>query len=150
MELVQFIQENTDRYLKIFYEAVDEIIKTKMSDAVIDPEKRDVLDNLQGGVAPADGNGGGGGSGDDSKVPVELYRRYQICLKSSSKTQTTSIREVKSSNIGTLVTIKALVTKVSDVKPLIEVATYTCDSCGYEQHQPIKTKSYVPRSECER
>ena len=46
---------------------------------------------------------------------------------------------MRSSDIGHLVTVQAIATRVSDVKPLITVATYTCDVCGYEIYQNVST-----------
>ena len=42
------------------------------------------------------------------------------------------MREIKSNQIGSLVTVKGIVTRASDVKPCIQVAVYACDSCGFE------------------
>lgn len=46
-----------------------------------------------------------------------------------------AIREVKAADIGHLVTIKGIITRCTDVKPLMAVATYTCDECGFEIYQ---------------
>jgi len=40
--------------------------------------------------------------------------------------------EVKSMNIGALVTVKGIVTRASDVKPCMKVAVFACDACGFE------------------
>jgi len=42
------------------------------------------------------------------------------------------MREVKSMNIGALVTVKGIVTRASDVKPCMKVAVFACDACGFE------------------
>ena len=49
-----------------------------------------------------------------------------------------SLREVRSSSIGQLVTITGMIVRASDVKPHCVVATYTCDKCGCEVYQEIK------------
>lgn len=65
-----------------------------------------------------------------------------------SKMETLSIRQLKSQYIGSLVNCKAVVVRASDVKPLIIMATYTCDSCGCENYQPVLSKEYMPRIVC--
>jgi DNA replication licensing factor MCM7 len=40
-----------------------------------------------------------------------------------------------------LVRVSGIVTRVSDVKPLVEVATYTCDQCGFEIYQEVMVKA---------
>ena len=37
-----------------------------------------------------------------------------------------------------LVTIRGMVVRVTDVKPLMTVAAYTCEQCGYELYQPVR------------
>jgi DNA replication licensing factor MCM7 len=58
------------------------------------------------------------------------------------------MREVKSSSIGGLVTVKGIVTKCSDVKPCIQVAVYACDVCGFEVYQIINSREFNPKVEC--
>ena len=49
-----------------------------------------------------------------------------------------SVREVKADKIGQLVTVRGIVTRTTEVKPVVEVATYTCDKCGAETYQPVR------------
>ena len=42
------------------------------------------------------------------------------------------MRDIKSSSIGGLITMRGIVTRASDVKPCIQVAVYACDVCGFE------------------
>ncbi|CAL6314065.1 unnamed protein product [Bathycoccus prasinos] len=39
------------------------------------------------------------------------------------------MRDIRAEHIGTYVTFKGLCTRVGDVKPMIEVAHYTCEGC---------------------
>lgn len=48
------------------------------------------------------------------------------------------MRDIKADKIGKLVTVRGIVTKATEVKPMIVVATYTCDECGSEVSQPVK------------
>lgn len=61
----------------------------------------------------------------------------EVYIKASSKGRPFTIREVKASNIGQLVRIAGIVTRCSDVKPLMQVAVYTCEDCGFEIYQVI-------------
>lgn len=62
----------------------------------------------------------------------------EVYIKASSKGQPFTIREVKASYIGQLVRISGIVTRCSDVKPLMQVAVYTCEECGFEIYQVSK------------
>ena len=48
------------------------------------------------------------------------------------------MRKVKADNIGKLVTVRGIITRATEVKPLMSVATYTCDQCGSESYQPVR------------
>ncbi len=48
-----------------------------------------------------------------------------------------SVRQVKATHIGKLISVKGVVTRATEVKPMISVATYTCDICGSETYQPV-------------
>lgn len=59
----------------------------------------------------------------------------EVYIRASSKDRPFTIREVKASYIGQLVRISGIVTRCSDVKPLMQVAVYTCEDCGFEIYQ---------------
>ncbi|GLT56845.1 hypothetical protein SLA2020_298600 [Shorea laevis] len=71
------------------------------------------------------------------KMPPEIKRYYEVYFKAISKGRAFTIREVKASYIGKLVRISGIVTCCSDVKPLMQVAVYTCEECGFEIYQVI-------------
>lgn len=51
------------------------------------------------------------------------------------------IRDVKAEYVGKLVTVRGVVTRCTEVKPMMVVATYTCDHCGAETYQPVSHHS---------
>jgi DNA replicative helicase MCM subunit Mcm2 (Cdc46/Mcm family) len=59
----------------------------------------------------------------------------EVRIIPQTKMKAIAIREVKAADIGHLVTIKGIITRCTDVKPLMSVATYTCDECGFEIYQ---------------
>ncbi len=59
----------------------------------------------------------------------------EVHVKAEEKEKPITLRQVKASHIGTLVKVRGIVTRCTDVKPLIQVATYTCEICGYEIYQ---------------
>jgi DNA replication licensing factor MCM7 len=79
----------------------------------------------------------------DDGFPPALTRRYEcrILPLTSSENKPVALRAVKAAHIGRLVRIRAMVTRVSDVKPLVSVVTYTCDTCGVEVRLPVTEQS---------
>lgn len=59
----------------------------------------------------------------------------EVYIRAPSKVEPFTIRQVRASDIGHLVKISGIVTRCSDVKPLMQVAVYTCEECGFEIYQ---------------
>ena len=91
-----------------------------------------------------------------SIFPPELTRRYTLNFKpltpsgSSSErdSKALAVRNVRAEHLGSLITIRGITTRVSDVKPAVQINAYTCDRCGCEVFQPITTKQFLPMTEC--
>lgn len=58
------------------------------------------------------------------------------------------IRAIRAADIGHLVVIRAIVARVTVVKPRVVVATYTCDRCSSEIYQEVKGSQFMPLTEC--
>lgn len=93
---------------------------------------------------------------DDPTVPAfppQLLRRYEVNfipdLDNFGKNGQRAVRDIMANDIGHLVSLTVMVTRVTDVKPLVTVATYTCDECGYENYQEIKSRSFMPLTVCQ-
>lgn len=83
-------------------------------------------------------------------IPPELERAYHLCIShgENSKHSTIAMRQIKANTIGSLVTVKGIVTRCSEVMPCIQVAEYACDACGFEVYQVISGKTFTPLLEC--
>jgi DNA replication licensing factor MCM7 len=46
------------------------------------------------------------------------------------------------------VVVKAIVVRVSEIKPQIVVATYACDICGCENYLEVVDNNYKPLDKC--
>ena len=76
-------------------------------------------------------------------------RRFEISfVDPKARYHAVAVRNVKAQHIGKLVSVKGIVTRATEVKPQLEVATYTCDRCGSEIFQPIGGPSFKPLSDC--
>ena len=88
--------------------------------------------------------------------PPELTRRYTLTFKpltprgssSERESKALAVRNVRGEHLGHLITIRGIITRVSDVKPAVQINAYTCDRCGCEVFQPITTKQFMPMTEC--
>lgn len=58
------------------------------------------------------------------------------------------MRQVRGAHLGKLITVRAIITRVSEVKPLLLVNAYTCDSCGAEIFQDVDQRKITPLNEC--
>ncbi|KAF8038043.1 hypothetical protein BT93_B0794 [Corymbia citriodora subsp. variegata] len=123
------VTENARRYIGIFAEAIDELMPEPTEpfpdddhDILLTQRSEDRRDNVDG-VDPL------------QKMPSEIKRYFEVYIRASSKGRPFTIREVKASYIGQLVRTSGIITRCSDVKPLMQVAVYTCEDCGFEIYQ---------------
>ena len=54
-----------------------------------------------------------------------------------------ALRDVRACHIGQIVKVRGIITRCTDVKPLMQVAVYTCEECGFEIYQVIFLPSLV-------
>ncbi|KAL3902184.1 MAG: hypothetical protein SGCHY_000035 [Lobulomycetales sp.] len=59
-----------------------------------------------------------------------------------------SVREIKPEMLGGMVTLKGMVTRVSNVKPLATVIAMSCERCGSEMFQEVTSAATMPLFEC--
>ncbi|GAY41072.1 hypothetical protein CUMW_056650 [Citrus unshiu] len=137
-EFFRRVTENTRRYIGIFASAIDELLP-EPTEAFPDDD-HDILMTQRS----EDGADNTDGADPRQKMPPEI----KLYIRASSKGRPFSIREVKASYIGQLVRISGIITRCSDVKPLMQVAVYTCEECGFEIYQEVTARVFMPLFEC--
>lgn len=163
--LTETIAKNTHRYVELFSSIIDEILPAPTKDISY---KDDVLDVIlhqrqlknqrirQEAVEEVanlgvDTNGAATNlEGQEIDLfPAKLTRRYNLYFKPvENGAKPLAVRDIKGSHIGKFITVRGIVTRVSDVKPSVLVNAYTCDKCGYEIFQEVNSKVFTPLSEC--
>uniref|UniRef100_A0A674HD37 DNA replication licensing factor MCM7 n=1 Tax=Taeniopygia guttata TaxID=59729 RepID=A0A674HD37_TAEGU len=94
------------------------------------------------------GRAGGAPRTPQNQYPPELLRRFELYFRAPSCSKPLSPRELRAGSIGALVTVQGIVTRASEVRPLLRVATYSCDQCGAETYQPIEGPTFTPLLLC--
>ncbi|EIW84889.1 minichromosome maintenance protein mcm7p [Coniophora puteana RWD-64-598 SS2] len=141
-ELVSRIRGNTRRYTNIFCEAVDQLMPDPTKDISEHDEVIDVILHQR-----RERNEQTEGSQDG--FPTHLLRRYNLYFQPLRSEVALAVRDVKSTSLGRLITVRGIVTRVSEVKPLLLVNAYTCDACGSETFQSISNKTFTPILDCQ-
>ncbi|KAH8128363.1 Mcm2-7 hexameric complex component [Trichoderma asperellum] len=154
MKLVDSIEMNTKHYVEIMARAVDNIMPQPSEEVNF---KDDVLDVLmarrQARNRELDELAERDPTTAEDKFPAELTRRYTLVFRPRTSTgedisKALAVRHVRGEHLGHLITIRAIATRVSDVKPIVQVSAYTCDRCGCEIFQPITDKQFGPLTMC--
>ena len=157
---VERIQHNTARYVHLLHKILDahkpqpsvNLSEEDLSSWDIINQQRAYNFQLQQANRAAQGftNKDGGDSDPHSMIPPELERSYQVVVVpgEAAKKSVVPMREVKSGNIGQLITLKGIVTRASEVRPCMQVAVYACECCGYEIYMVINTKEFNPAQQC--
>ncbi|KAI9842011.1 MAG: Mcm2-7 hexameric complex component [Thelocarpon superellum] len=159
LRLVETIQKNTKHYIEILSRAVDNVMPKETRDVSF---KDDVLDIImsqrerRNETLAAAMDKEVEESSATSMFPAELTRRYTLNFKPLTPTGSSSdrakkalaVRQVRGEHLGHLITVRGITTRVSDVKPAVQINAYTCDRCGCEIFQPVTTKQFTPLVEC--
>ncbi|KAG9433572.1 DNA replication licensing factor Mcm7 [Apis mellifera carnica] len=146
-ELAMSIVNNTRRYVNLLLELIQEMLPD-FKERHIPP--KDALDvYIEHRLLMESRNRHLGEQRDPrNKYAPELMRRFEVYFKDFDTTKAYSVRDIKADKIGKLITVRGIVTRSSDVMPLLVVATYTCDQCGAETFQPVQSLKYMPLREC--
>lgn len=145
--LVEAIQMNTRRYVNLFSEVILELLPQFKEHASTAKDSLDVYiehrllmeGRLRNPNEQRDAH---------NRFPPELVKRFECHFKPTSTQKNISIREVKAESIGKLVQVRGIVTRCTEVKPMMVVATYTCDRCGAETYQPVNSMTFMPVADC--
>ncbi|XP_054153446.1 DNA replication licensing factor mcm7-A-like [Oppia nitens] len=144
------IKDNTRRYVQLFSRAIDQLLPDYKLQDVPHKDSLDVFIDHRLLVEQRKRTEEGLNADEFvSRYPPELMRRYELYFKPQSHQKAVAVREVKAKEIGKLVTISGVVTRTSEVKPMLMVATYTCDTCAAETYQPIGSQSFMPLERCQ-
>ncbi|PPR01493.1 hypothetical protein CVT26_015116 [Gymnopilus dilepis] len=141
-DLVSRIRNNTRRYVNLFSEVVDKLMPQPTKDIseqdevidVILHQRRERNEQIEG---------------TQEGFPDHLLRRYNLYFKPLESDIPLAVREVRGAFLGRLITVRGIVTRVSEVKPLLQVNAYTCDVCGSETFQDISNKTFTPIFDCQ-
>lgn len=145
--LIQSIESNTYRYVDLFSQAIDSI----MPETTIHPELSQ-MDAVS--VIASHRQARMAAKGIDTKtvgplqVPASLMRRFSVTFKARSKIPTFAVRQIHAENVGHMIKLRGIITRVTEVKPLLQVGTYTCEQCGYEIYQEVNSTAFMPLIEC--
>lgn len=172
--LFHTIMTNTHRFIEVFSDVIDKLMPEPTKDISYQDDVLDVIlsqrklrnQRLQqdateefnqlrdGFTQPMEGMGERDAVADPTEVnlfPAKLTRRYCLYFKPLSGTRNDkalSVRQIKGKHVGNYITVRGIVTRVSDVKPSVLVIAYTCDKCGYEIFQEVNSKVFTPLTTC--
>ncbi|KAI8358630.1 DNA helicase and DNA replication licensing factor [Mortierella sp. GBAus27b] len=139
---------NSKRYVSLFCNAIDAIMPAPTEDMDHTSSVLDVILSQR----RSHNNNYIAANGDvpltELPFPPALTRRYQVVFKPPTNQKALSVREIKAEYLGKLVTLQGIVTRVTAVKPYVEVAAYTCESCGSENFQEVTARQFMPLTEC--
>lgn len=138
-DFVKDIQSNARRYVELFSKAIDKLTPPpNLDDPTQHTDIHDVLMSHRNQTTKAkllEENPEANMDEFDprSVFPASLHRRYEVRFIAPSKDQEKPLplREVRAASLGSLVSIKCIVIRASDIKPLVQLATYTwCVTLG--------------------
>lgn len=170
--LINQITKNTYRFIELFCSVVDELMPAPTKDisykddvldviinqrkhrnAIMQQQNNDEFNNLRESMNPGgnDTNNNSDEAAVENLFPPKLTRRYHLYfrpLSNDHQHKALAVREVKGNYVGQFITVRGIVTRVTDVKPSVLVNAYACDKCGFEIFQEVNSKVFTPLVEC--
>lgn len=158
--LPAIIANNTHHYLELFAQVADELMPQPTQDLDATSDVLDVilyqrqlrnarLAQEQRAEYAAINGDENASIPDENTFPAKLTRRYTLYFTpQSGKKKSLAVREVHGRHVGQLITIRGIVTRVSEVRPAMVVNAYTCDKCGFEIFQEVTQRTFTPLREC--
>ncbi|KAK9463649.1 DNA replication licensing factor MCM7 [Lipomyces oligophaga] len=154
LDLADKIMGNTDHYVELFSKVIDDLLPEPSIEINYKDDVLDVIINqrrLRNEARVQES----GAEAELDKFPPILTRRYCVYFNPPTgvsglrpKPPVFAVRDVRGGNLGRLITVRGIVTRVSDVKPSVIVNAYTCDKCGAESFQEVKSRQFLPLFEC--
>jgi len=145
-ELVWNIETNTYQYLGLIADAADSVMPPttdlEVSEDVFDIMMEQRLRNQENFETQADEQEAV--KDPNNMIPPSLTRRYDVLIVPRSSKKSLALRSISANNIGGLVSFRGIVTQITDVRPLMSVATYLNDEDGKEYFQEVTGKSFQP------
>ncbi|ELP87124.1 protein PROLIFERA, putative [Entamoeba invadens IP1] len=132
--LMNRIEENAERYLKLFKEVMYKMLPA------IDSKDLDTCDSVDILTVQREAR--------KMTYPLELKAKFETFFRPKKEQQQIPIRDLRSNKIGKIVIVKGIVTRVTDVRPLARVITYLCGSCHNELYQTVIGNTFLPQYEC--
>ncbi len=142
--LLYLLKHNVVRYVELFKEAAEQVWPQRdrhLEDQQYYENLEEIINQQrQENLNPSEGQ----------HLPMALRRQLEVYVVQGpgSKQALESLRTLSCSQLGGLVSVKAQVVRVGEVKPQITVQVYQCDVCGYEVYQTVGNKTYTPLSDC--
>ncbi|PWZ00443.1 putative DNA replication licensing factor [Testicularia cyperi] len=153
--LVASIRNNAKRYLDLFSECVDKVMPPPSKDIshkddVLDVIRHQRLERNARTIENAENPAIAEDDASENIFPPVLLRRYTLYFKpyTARGEEPLAVRAVKGSHLGKLITVRGIVTRVSEVKPFLLVDAYACDVCGAEIFQEVTSRQYMPLTQC--
>lgn len=162
IELADNVLANTKRYVDLFCQVVDKLMppptknisdKDDVLDVIIHQRKEQMQRERVERAAQAATHGETMAEDaldvDEEKVfPPALLRRYALYFNPPKSVKPFSVRETRGAHLGKLIALRGIVTRVSEVKPFLQVEAVACDVCGAEIFTEITSRSYLPTTFC--
>lgn len=143
------IKNNTKRYLNMFTEVANsmEIDRTTAKDE--EEEFDDHLNTFRMENLERLKNSGHNET-QINGIKRILQKRFDVFIVPGPnyKKKQSKLRDLKADMIGSLVNIKAIVVRTTEVSPLMDLACYICEHCSCESYVKVNSSQFTPPSEC--
>lgn len=138
-EMVTDVEGNAYRFQRYFYEACAAEIPEQDEDTCDASEARAVMRRWRERNAKETGG---------SDIPMKLQHDFDVRFRPRDDFKASKVREIRAACVGALVQVECVVVRTSQVKPKVDMVTYSCEVCGAEIFLSVQNDRYTPLTEC--
>ncbi|CAD7925553.1 unnamed protein product [Amoebophrya sp. A120] len=156
------VMTNTRRYEKFFFEKMTSLLPQPDHNVSCDPQvlrryalSKQFLASKKNEDEAAEAELGAEPDAKKNspqyRIPEKLMYPFDVRFKETRPKENIvnwGLRDIKATAIGKLVCFNGQITRVSPVKPKMEVATYQCTYCQSRVFQPIEGDEFMPMQDC--
>lgn len=146
---IRGIKRNTKRYLNMFTEVANSLEVERTAPKDEEEEFDDHLNSFRMENLEKLKNSGHNES-QITGIKRILQKKFDVFIVPGPnyKKKHSKLRDLKADMIGSMVNIKAIVVKSSEVSPLMDLACYICEQCACESYVKVNSSQFVPPTEC--
>lgn len=133
-DVINTLLTNTPRLLSLIYDVVESIRKEQAPPSASVGDYKSVIRSKMESCV---------------HIPTRARVNYELRLIPPPGFEKIPIHQLRAQHIGSLLNVGGIVSKITNVKPMLSVGVYRCEECGELQFQHVESSQFTRKTDCE-